>query len=204
MKSLVTPPRADALYCTHASTSTKVLLIPKAQNCSPSAKRKLKFFPVKDTSCSAIEMQVWGSRCLARRRAQVGSQPSWGRVRRSGRMAETIVLPAPVARGDCRKAGTLRALAASLDEQDGVAERNRLRCGGTKGRRTLDRRQSSRIWDKRPGKALGTFNSKSPIPNSTENMRIEFMAPEEFRREKDFRIDVDKGVHARLPDGIPV
>src|SRR5437870_13818185 len=39
--------------------STKVLLIPKAQNCSPSAKRKLKFLPVRDTSCSAIEMQVW-------------------------------------------------------------------------------------------------------------------------------------------------
>jgi hypothetical protein len=42
-----------------ALASTKVLLIPKAQNCSPSAKRKLKFFPVRDTNCSAIEMQVW-------------------------------------------------------------------------------------------------------------------------------------------------
>src|SRR5438874_11837007 len=52
-----------ALHCgssaASCSASTKVLLIPKAQNCSPSAKRKLKFLPVKDTSCSAIEMQVW-------------------------------------------------------------------------------------------------------------------------------------------------
>ncbi len=32
-------------------------------------------------------------------------------------------------------------------------------------------------------------------------MRIEFRAPEEFRREKDFRIDVDKGVHARACTG---
>ena len=45
------------------------------------------------------------------------------------------------------------------------------------------------------------FQFEKPIPNSAENMRIEFMAPEEFRREKDFRIDVDKGVHARACTG---
>src|SRR5947207_11558000 len=50
---------------------------------------------------------------------------------------KTIVLPAPVARGDCRKAGTLRALAASLDEQDGVAERNRLRRDATRVKNEL-------------------------------------------------------------------
>jgi len=44
---------------------------------------------------------------------------------------KSIVLPASVARGDCRKAGTLRSLAASLDEQDGVAERDRLRRDAT-------------------------------------------------------------------------
>jgi hypothetical protein len=32
-------------------------------------------------------------------------------------------------------------------------------------------------------------------------MRIEFMAPEEFKREKDFRVDVDKDVHARFCTG---
>src|SRR5437870_7372935 len=53
-----------ALHCGSSAdwsalASTKVLSIPKAQNCSPSARRKLKFLPVKDTSCSAIEMQVW-------------------------------------------------------------------------------------------------------------------------------------------------
>src|SRR5438445_3085815 len=45
------------------------------------------------------------------------------------------------------------------------------------------------------------FQFEKPIPNSAETMRIEFMAPEEFKREKDFRIDVDKGVHARACTG---
>ncbi len=40
------------------------------------------------------------------------------------------------------------------------------------------------------------------IPNSHETMRIEFMAPEEFKRgERDFRVDVQKGVHARACTG---
>src|ERR1700739_4956037 len=34
------------------------------------------------------------------------------------------------------------------------------------------------------------FQFEKPIPNSKEVMRIEFMAPEEFKREKDFRVDV--------------
>jgi hypothetical protein len=41
------------------------------------------------------------------------------------------------------------------------------------------------------------FQFEKPIPNSKELMRIEFMAPEEFKREKDFRVDIDKDVHAR-------
>jgi hypothetical protein len=45
------------------------------------------------------------------------------------------------------------------------------------------------------------FQFEKPIPNSPETIRIEFMAPEEFRRgEGDFRVDVQKGVHAaRVP-----
>src|SRR5438552_1478001 len=32
-------------------------------------------------------------------------------------------------------------------------------------------------------------------------MRIEFMAPEEYKREKDFRVDIQDGVHARACTG---
>jgi hypothetical protein len=32
-------------------------------------------------------------------------------------------------------------------------------------------------------------------------MRIEFMAPEEFKRAADFRVDVQKGIHARACTG---
>jgi hypothetical protein len=42
------------------------------------------------------------------------------------------------------------------------------------------------------------FQFEKAIPNSKEIMRIEFMAPEEFKRASDFRVDVQKGVHARL------
>lgn len=45
------------------------------------------------------------------------------------------------------------------------------------------------------------FQFEKPIPNSAETMRIEFMAPEEFRREKDFRVDIQNGVHARACTG---
>jgi hypothetical protein len=45
------------------------------------------------------------------------------------------------------------------------------------------------------------FQFQKPIPGSKEVMRIEFMAPEEFKREKDFRVDVEKGVHARFCTG---
>ncbi len=42
------------------------------------------------------------------------------------------------------------------------------------------------------------FQFEKPIPNSRETMRIEFMAPEEFKRaERDFRVDIQNGVHAR-------
>jgi len=41
------------------------------------------------------------------------------------------------------------------------------------------------------------FQFEKPIPTSKEKMRIEFMAPEEFKRPKDFRVDIDEGVHAR-------
>ena len=81
-----------ALHCGSSAdwsalASTKVLLIPKAQNCSPSAKRKLKFFPVSDTNCSAIEMQVCVTlSCNAQGASRKPAEP--GRLRRSGRMAE--------------------------------------------------------------------------------------------------------------------
>lgn len=45
------------------------------------------------------------------------------------------------------------------------------------------------------------FQFEKPIPNGAETMRIEFMAPEEFKREKDFRVDVQNGVHARACTG---
>jgi hypothetical protein len=45
------------------------------------------------------------------------------------------------------------------------------------------------------------FQFEKPIPQSKEVMRIEFMAPEEFKREKDFRVDIDNGVHARFCTG---
>jgi hypothetical protein len=41
------------------------------------------------------------------------------------------------------------------------------------------------------------FQFEKPIPGGAENMRIEFMAPEEFKRENDFRVDIQNGVHAR-------
>ena len=64
-----------------------------------------------------------------------------------------IVLPAPVARGDCRKAGTLRALAASLNEQDGIAERNRLLCDATRVKNELVAAYS--LDDRAVAKGLG-------------------------------------------------
>jgi hypothetical protein len=46
------------------------------------------------------------------------------------------------------------------------------------------------------------FQFEKPIPGGRETMRIEFMAPEEFKRgERDFRVDVQKGVHARACTG---
>jgi hypothetical protein len=45
------------------------------------------------------------------------------------------------------------------------------------------------------------FQFVKPIPNCTETMRIEFMAPEEFKRSNDFRVDVQNGVHARACTG---
>lgn len=40
------------------------------------------------------------------------------------------------------------------------------------------------------------FQFQKPIPGSNDVMRIEFMAPEELKREKDFRVDVQNGIHA--------
>ncbi|MEK7404416.1 MAG: nucleotidyl transferase AbiEii/AbiGii toxin family protein [Acidobacteriota bacterium] len=42
------------------------------------------------------------------------------------------------------------------------------------------------------------FQFDKPIPDSVEVMRIEFMAPEEYQRGvRDFRVDIQEGVHAR-------
>jgi hypothetical protein len=46
------------------------------------------------------------------------------------------------------------------------------------------------------------FQFEKTIPNSKETMRIEFMAPEEFKRAADFRVDVQKGIHARACKGL--
>lgn len=45
------------------------------------------------------------------------------------------------------------------------------------------------------------FQFQKAIPSSKEFMRIEFMAPEELKRERDFRVDVQIGVHARACTG---
>lgn len=45
------------------------------------------------------------------------------------------------------------------------------------------------------------FQFEKAIPNSRETMRIEFMAPEEFKRPADFRVDVQRGIHARACTG---
>jgi hypothetical protein len=50
-------------------------------------------------------------------------------------------------------------------------------------------------------KGSNNFQFEKPIPNSKEVMRIEFMAPEEFKRDKDFRVDVENGVHAHACTG---
>jgi len=49
--------------------------------------------------------------------------------------------------------------------------------------------------------AARNFQFEKSIPNSSEKMRIEFMAPAEFKRDKDIRVDVEKGVHARACTG---
>ena len=41
------------------------------------------------------------------------------------------------------------------------------------------------------------FQFEKPIPNSPEVMRIEFMAPAEFARRDEIRVDVQEGVHGR-------
>lgn len=41
------------------------------------------------------------------------------------------------------------------------------------------------------------FQFEKLIPNTKEVLRIEFMAPHELKRKKDFRVDVDRGLHAR-------
>ncbi len=45
------------------------------------------------------------------------------------------------------------------------------------------------------------FQFVKSIPNSAETMRIEFMAPEEFKRHNDIRVDIQSGVHARACTG---
>jgi hypothetical protein len=45
------------------------------------------------------------------------------------------------------------------------------------------------------------FQFEKPIPGGNEVMRIEFMAPAEYKRDKDFRVDVEKGIHAHACTG---
>lgn len=41
------------------------------------------------------------------------------------------------------------------------------------------------------------FQFQKQIPKSNEVMRLEFMAPAEFKRDKDFRVDIQADLHAR-------
>jgi len=41
------------------------------------------------------------------------------------------------------------------------------------------------------------FQFEKTIPNSQEIMRIEFMAPHELKRRKDFRAEISRRLHAR-------
>lgn len=41
------------------------------------------------------------------------------------------------------------------------------------------------------------FQFEKPIPNSVHTMRVELLGPEEFKRGKDFRVDLGGNVHAR-------
>jgi hypothetical protein len=52
-----------------------------------------------------------------------------------------------------------------------------------------------------PVEEARNFQFEKSIPNSREKMRIEFMAPEEYKRRVDFRVDVQDGVHARACAG---
>src|SRR5215216_1252813 len=45
------------------------------------------------------------------------------------------------------------------------------------------------------------FQFQKTIPGSREVMRIEFMGPEQYKRKKDIRVDVQEGVHARACTG---
>jgi hypothetical protein len=45
------------------------------------------------------------------------------------------------------------------------------------------------------------FQFQKEIPDSNEIMRIEFMAPSEYKRKNDFRVDVQANLHARACDG---
>jgi hypothetical protein len=52
-----------------------------------------------------------------------------------------------------------------------------------------------------PVEGAQNFQFQKSIPNSKEVMRIEFMAPEEHKRQSDFRVDIQEGVHARACTG---
>lgn len=41
------------------------------------------------------------------------------------------------------------------------------------------------------------FQFEKQIPGTREIMRIEFMAPHELKRKRDFRVDIERGLHAR-------
>ena len=41
------------------------------------------------------------------------------------------------------------------------------------------------------------FQYQKTIPGTNEVMRVEFMAPHELKRDNDFRVDIEKGLHAR-------
>ena len=41
------------------------------------------------------------------------------------------------------------------------------------------------------------FQFEKPIPNSAHTMRVELLAPDQYKRKNNFRVDIGDDVHAR-------
>jgi hypothetical protein len=98
----------------------------------------------RDAGLGHVVLQCAGRQLEGRAGATLEEQVAWRKSR---------VVPAPVARGERRKEGTLRILAAPLDNQDGVAEGDRLHRDASRVKNELVAAYS---WDDRAvAKGLG-------------------------------------------------